>query len=171
MKKSTKIVIIAAIPAVPVIAFGIYLLVNLQGVIEPFEINSPDARHKVLIASQGSKFKNMLVAGLVEGIKESPTYIRVIDVTSLSEVDEADWNAVVVIHTTQSWRMQPDARRYLGRAKELEKVILVTTSGSGKWRTEEFDIDTLTSASRKAQVGPLVNTITHRLEAILRNNI
>ena len=170
MKKSTKIVIIAAIPAVPIIAFGIYLLVNLQGVIEPFEINSPDAIHKVLIASQGSRFKNMLVPGLVEGIKGSPTYIRVIDVTSLSEVDEADWNAVVLIHTTQGG-MQPDARRYLGRAKELDKVTLVTTSGSGKWRTEEFDIDTLTSASRKAEVGLLVNTITHRLKAILRKNI
>jgi hypothetical protein len=163
MKKSTKIMIIVAIPAAPIIAFGIYLLVNLQGVIEPFEINSPDAIHKVLIASQGSGFKNMLVSGLVDRIKDSPTYIKVVDVTSLSEVNEADWNAVV--------RMQPDAREYLGRASELDKVILVTTSGSGKWKTEEFDIDTLTSASRKAKVGLLVNTITHRLEAILRKNM
>ncbi len=44
MKKSTKIMIIAAIPAVSIIAFGIYLLVNLQGVIEPFEINSPGSK-------------------------------------------------------------------------------------------------------------------------------
>jgi hypothetical protein len=171
MKKSTKIMIIAAIPAVPIIAFGIYLLVNLQGVIEPFEVNSPDAKHKVLIASQGSRFKNMLVSGLVDSIKDTPTYIRVIDVTLLSEVSEADWNAVVLIHTTQGGRMQRDAREYLGRAKELDKVILVSTSGSGKWRTEEFDIDTLTSASRKAKVGPLTNTVTHRLEAILRKPI
>jgi hypothetical protein len=171
MKKSTKIMIIAVIPAVPIIAFGIYLVVNLQGVIEPFEVNSPDAKHKVLIASQGSRFKNMLVSGLVDRIKDTPTYIRVIDVTSLSEVSEADWNAVVLIHTTQGGRMQPDAREYLGRAKELDKVILVSTSGSGKWRTEEFDIDTLTSASRKAKVGPLTNTVTHRLEAILRKPI
>ena len=171
MKKSTKIMIIAAIPAVPIIAFGIYLLVNLQGVIEPFEVNSPDAKHKVLIASQGSRFKNMLVSGLVDRIKDTPTYIRVIDVTSLSVVNEGDWNAVVLIHTTQGSRMQPDAREYLGRAKELGKIILVTTSGSGKWRTEEFDIDTLTSASRKAKVGLLINTITHRLEAILRKKM
>jgi len=171
MRKSTKIVVITAIPAAPIIAFGIYLLVNLQGVIEPFEINSPDAIHKVLIASQGSGFKNMLVSGLVDRIKDSPTYIKVVDVTSLSEVNEADWNAVVLIHTTQRGRMQPDARKYLGRAGELDMVILVTTSGSGKWKTEEFDIDTLTSASRKAKVGLLVNTITHRLEAILRKNM
>jgi hypothetical protein len=163
--------IIAAIPAVPIIAFGIYLLVNLQGVIEPFEVNSPDARHKVLIASQGSRFKNMLVSGLVGRFKASPTYIRVVDVTSLSEVSEADWNAVVLIHTTQGSQMQPDARKYLGQARDLDKIILVTTSGSGKWRTKEFDIDTLTSASRKAKVGPLVNTITHRLEAILRKKM
>ena len=131
MKKSTKILVIAAIPAAPIIAFGIYLLVNIQGLIEPFEINSPDAKQKVLIASQGSGFKNMLVSGLVDKIKDSPTYVRVIDVTSLSEVDDADWNAVVLIHTTEYGRMQPDAREYLGRVKELDKVILVTTSGSG----------------------------------------
>jgi hypothetical protein len=64
--------------------------------------------------------------------------------------------------------MQPDAREYLGRARELDKVILVSTSGSGKWRTEEFDIDTLTSASRKARVGLLSHTISRRLEGILR---
>jgi hypothetical protein len=145
--------------------------VNLQGVIEPFEINSPDAKHKVLIASQGSRFKNMVVSGLVGRIKDRSTYISVIDVTSLSEVNEADWNAAVLIHTTQGGRMQPDARKYLGRARELDKVILVTTSGSGKWRTEEFDIDTLTSASRKAKVGLLVNKITHRLEGILREKL
>ena len=171
MKKSTKILVIAAIPATPIIAFGIYLLVNIQGVIQPFEINSPDAKHKVLIASQGSGFKNMLVSGLVDKIKNSPTYIRVVDVTSLSEVDEAGWNAVVLIHTTQYGRMQPDAMEYLGRAKELDKVVLVTTSGSGRWKTEEFDIDTLTSASRKAKVGLLINTITHRLGAILRKKM
>lgn len=171
MKKSTKIVVIAAFPAAPIIAFGIYLLVNIQGVIQPFEINSPNATHKVLIASQGSGFKNMLVSGLVDKIKDSPTYIRVVDVSSLSEVDEADWNAVVLIHTTQYGRMQPDASKYLGRAKELGKVILVTTSGSGRWRTEEFDIDTLTSASRKTKVGLLIKTITHRLGTILRERM
>lgn len=162
--------VIAAIPAVPIIAFGIYLLVNLQGVIEPFQVNSPDAEHKVLIASQGSRFKNRLVSDLVDHIKHNPICISVIDVTSLSEANEADWNAVVLIHTTQMGRMQPNAKEYLGHAKELNKVILVTTSGSGKWRNEEFKIDTLTSASKMIEVRVLINTINHRLEAILSKN-
>ncbi len=113
----------------------------------------------------------MLVSGLVDRIKASPTYIRVVDVTSLSEVNEGDWNAVVLIHTTQGGQMQPDARKYLGRAKELDKVILVTTSGSGKWRTKEFDIDYAHIRFKKGQGGPASNTVTHRLEAILRKKM
>lgn len=58
-------------------------------------------------------------------------------------------------------------RNYLAQAKTLDKVILVTTSGFGTGKTEDFRIDTISTASKKVQVQPLAAEIVKRLDAIL----
>lgn len=51
--KTLKItlIVIGSLVVLMLIAFGVYLLVNIQGVIESFEVNSPELEQKVLIAS------------------------------------------------------------------------------------------------------------------------
>lgn len=65
-----------------------------------FEVNRRDApQAKVLIATQGSAFKDSIVAGIVTHLQPQPIYVKVIDVGGLKEVRETDWAAIVVIHT------------------------------------------------------------------------
>jgi len=119
--------------------------------------------------SQGSDFKNTLVESLIQHLKGKPVYIKVIDVTVLSEVNEDEWDGVVFIHTTERWKLQPDVKAYLNRAKDLSKVVLLTTSGSGKWKTKDYDIDAITSASKKNELSSLTAKIIARLDLILEN--
>ena len=62
MNKWIKILI--GIVATPVLLAGILLLIyvlwNIQGVIEPFQRGNPDAKYQILIASQGSEYKESL---------------------------------------------------------------------------------------------------------------
>ena len=88
----------------------------------------------------------------------------------LSTIIEAEWQALVLVNTCQSSSLQSDVSAYLDRATSLEKMILLTISGDGQWQPEIVGIDSLTSASRKARVQPLVTEIVHRLDGILDNS-
>ncbi|KPJ73587.1 hypothetical protein AMJ52_03460 [candidate division TA06 bacterium DG_78] len=166
--KILKIVltIIGAVAVILIVAFGIYLLVNKQGVIESYEITRAEVEYKVLIASQGSNFKNALVESLTTHLREKAN-INVIDVTALHETDEDEWDAVVLIHTTEQSKLQPDVKKYLDRAQDLPKIILVTTSGSGDWKTDDYDIDVITSASKTDELPSLTQKILGWIDTLL----
>jgi hypothetical protein len=169
--KVLKIVllVIGCIILVLIILFLIYLWMNKQGVIESSEIGNPELEHRVLIASQGSGFKNALVKGLSTNLEQRQIYIKVLDVTVLSGVSEKDWDAVVLIHTTEMSKVQPDVKAFLDRAHDLDKVILITTSGPGTWKTDDYDVDIITSASKKEELLGLTEDILRRLDVLLSN--
>ncbi|MGB3341035.1 MAG: hypothetical protein WBB37_06095 [bacterium] len=168
--KILKIVllVIGCIILLLVIVFVIYLLMNRQGVIESSEIGAPELEHKVLIASQGSDFKSALVHDLSKVItKDYQVYLKIIDVTMLGEVNEADWDAVILIHTTEIGKLQTDAKAYLERAHDLDKVILIITSGQGDWKTDDYDVDIITSASKQDELPGLTEDVVKRLDIML----
>ena len=144
-----------------------YKLIYSQGIAEAFEVNSPELETRVLIATQGSAFKNALVAKVAEELGKKAVYIQVVDVTALPKTKVEGWSALVVINTCESGKMQKDAQNYLTQVKAREKVVLLTTSGSGTWTPEEFAIDSISSASKKESVQSLAAEILKRLELIL----
>ncbi len=165
MKIIKRIIIIIGIIIVLLIAlFGIYLLSHRQGVIKTSEIVNPEARKTVLIASQGSKFKNELVDSIVTRLKNKPLAIKVVDVTTLQEEDETDFPAIVIIHTTEKGQLQPDVKKFLDRSKNLKNILLVTTSGQGDWQTKDYHVDVITSASRRSELQVLPGRISAWIE-------
>ncbi|MFH1038351.1 MAG: hypothetical protein V1789_06770 [PVC group bacterium] len=173
MKKKTKVIILIPISIISlmIIIFGVYLLVHRQRTAAHFEVNSPELEKKMLIATQGSAFKDAVVAAVVKEVGSRPIYIKVIDVSKLDGVEEDRWDAVVLIHTTEAWKLQPDVERFLSRAKDPGRVILVTTSGSGEWKADDFDVDTITSASRPAEQEPVAAAIVGRLSTLVDNTL
>lgn len=135
-------------------------------VADSFEVNTPDLPKRVLIATQGSQFKDALVAALVGQMRERPVYIKVIDVSLLPRVDESEWNAVVLIHTWENWKPQLDAKRFLRRVKAPEKVVVLTTSAEGGEKME--GVDAITASSRLDAVPDYADKIVTRLEPLLR---
>ena len=170
MKAIKIVLIILGVLVVLVIAlFGLYLLINRQGVVEAYDIGDSETSRKLLIASQGSDFKNALVESLTTHLAKESIYMHVIDVTDLENVKEDDWDAFLLIHTTEQWKLQPDVKAFLDRAKYLDKVVVVTTSGSGEWKSEEYDVDVMTSASKSEELPVLTNDIVSKLQEIIQS--
>lgn len=139
MKIIRIIVLIAGgLILVLLVFFAIYRLIHRQGIIETQEITSPSVKFNVLIASQGSQFKDNLVDSIVNILKERSVNAKIIDVTGLTLINESDWDALIFIHTTEKWQLQPDVKAFLDRAKDLNKIMLVTTSGDGKWKNSRL---------------------------------
>lgn len=132
---------------------------------ESFEVNTPDLDRRILIATQGSEYKNAVVAGVVEQLESPPTYIKVIDVSDLPSVDEAEWTAILVMHTWESAGPPTDAKVFLERSTELDKVVVLSTSGDGD-RTME-GIDAIASASQIDEVSGHVSELVSRFDSIM----
>ncbi|MCB2222525.1 MAG: hypothetical protein KQI35_19230 [Bacteroidetes bacterium] len=166
MKKWIKIVL--WIVATPIALIGIllltYIIMNIQGVIEPFEAGSPQANYKILIASQGSEFKESLVGKIIDQFETPETYFSVIDCTALQDIRIEDWSAIIIIHTMQIHKMPAKAKKFLDEADDFSNIMLVCTSGGGDEIVTDYDVDAISSASRLNKLPVIIDWIGNRLD-------
>ena len=141
-------------------AFAVYVFLYYPRKAEPFEINTPNPTKRVLIATQSTDFKNELTTTLCDSLKASSAYIRGIDVGGLSEVNESDWDRVLII-TSFIARLNGNIDRYVSGSHAPEKILVFVTSGGSDWQPpSDFKVDALTSASRATYTSGLVSLIT-----------
>jgi hypothetical protein len=141
-------------------AFSIWYLIEFYPrTAESFEVNSPDLATRFLVATQGSEFKNGLVAALCDRLSAQPVYVRVIDVSGLDEVDTSEWNKILVINTAMVNIMSRPARRLVARREGLDNTLLFVTSGGADFKPTDLEVDALSGASRKSDTNRLVDLI------------
>ena len=161
------LIVLGALVILMVAVFGIYLLMNRQSVAEHFEVGSADASSKILIATQGSEYKDLMVDTLTARLKGEDVYISVIDISGLKEIDQKDWDAEIIIHTTEGWKLPDPVKEYLDRIENAEEIILLITSGDGGWKPEECKVDVLTSASQVSDIQEKANSIEKKVNSLL----
>jgi len=131
-----------------------------------FEVNDPTYPLHILIATQGSDFKDSVVSGVINDLKSKPLYIKVVDVSELSSIKEEEWTSMIILHTWEYSRPQQDAKDFIERIKDKKKLIVLTTSGEGSFKIN--GIDGITSASRPADITIKRNEITRRVNDLLK---
>ena len=136
-----------------------YIIANKQEIIKPFQVGSPKAKYKILIASQGSEFKEELVNRFVNELKSDSVYIYVLDCTNLKESHLIGWDAYILIHTMQIHKMPKEADLFLSKMPNLNKVALVSTSGAGDENYTKLDVDGISTASRMVYIDPIMEWI------------
>ncbi|MCF8368067.1 MAG: hypothetical protein K9G76_03435 [Bacteroidales bacterium] len=136
---------------------------NTQGVVEPFEAGNPQANFKILIASQGSEFKESLVGKIIDQFETPETYFSVIDCTSLQDIRTGDWSAIIIIHTMQVHKMPRKAKKFLDEADDFSNIMLVCTSGGGDEIVTDYDVDAISAASRLNKLPVIIEWIGSRL--------
>lgn len=169
MKRWIKIVL--WILGTPIIIVGglllAYIITNKQGVIEPFQVGNPQAQYKILVASQGSEFKEKLVERIASEFESDSVYISVVDCTDLDQSHTNGWDAYILIHVMQIHKMPKEAREFLNLLDDLSKVFLVSTSGAGDEHFTELEVDGISSPSRMIAIDPIMKWIQPRIKEIL----
>ena len=165
MRKSTVLIRIAIglllIPA----AAAVWLLLHTMDPAREFEVGEASNESRVLIATQGSKYKDALVSEIVDHLALRRAYTKVIDVSHLSGINADGWNAVVILHTWQIGKPQPDAKAFVERIGDPKKLIVVTTSGSGEEKLPA--VDAISSASSIEDMKAQASQVEARLDAAL----
>ncbi|KYG82473.1 hypothetical protein [Roseivirga echinicomitans] len=131
----------------------------------PFEVNTPDLQARLLIATQGSVFKNKLVGGLVDSLRNESVYLEVRDISVLPEIDIEDWNAILVIHTWEYSKAPKEINLFASRAEAADHVLFFTTSGSGSSTIKR--IDALSGASNTDQIHTYLDQILKVIKPLL----
>lgn len=163
LKKFIKLAIITIVViVVAIFLFGVwYKYTYSMEKAMSREVNDPKLATKILIATQGSEFKNKVVSDIISRLSDRPVYIKVIDVEELANVDPKDWTAIAIIHT---WEVgePPKVVADFVKAANASDLIILATSGDGHYHIE--GVDGITSASKADDVDRCVREILNRIE-------
>lgn len=132
---------------------------------KPLEVNRSETREHVLVATQGSAFKDAVVGSVLDRLEKKRVHVKVIDVSALGDVREADWNAIVVLHTWEMSKPPAVVRTFVERVQARDRLVVLATSGEGSQHIQ--GIDTITSASDLAKAPGEAELILSRLDKIL----
>ena len=130
-----------------------------------FVVNTPESSKTLLVATQGSTFKDSLVSGLVAHFRERDLFIKVIDVRELERIEPTQWDAICLIHTWENWKPPLVVDQFVKRSKTKDRLVVLTTSGAGRYKMEE--VDAITGASEMANVATWTQEMITGLEAVL----
>lgn len=132
-----------------------------------YEVNSADLSEKLLIATQGSEFKNTLTSEIVDHFRTDSIFIKIIDISLLSEIDPVDFRAIVIIHTWEYWKPPAAIKAFIHRTEEYkDQIVVLTTSGEGSYRME--DVDAVTAESTVDKVPLYLEEIKSRLRPLIK---
>jgi hypothetical protein len=153
MKLCTKILIrlLLTMPALAVLLFCLN-----------FESRADDGR-QILIAMQQSEYKSAIAETLTATLEKKQVQCEVNSLSALNRLKEDDWDAVIILHAVKMNRIKQSVKNYLKNVRDPEKVVLLTTTGSGEPWPGDLEIDTITSASKKEGVEEIAEEIMMRL--------
>jgi hypothetical protein len=136
-----------------------------MNVVASFEVPGPLAGPHVLIATQGSKFKNRVVEGVVVEMRTGGIAVSVVDVSALDSTVEEAWDVIVVIHIWEMRKPPRPVQAFVDRARNKDRLVVLTTSGDGNFRLE--GVDAISAASRDEDVAAKVRALVDRIDAVL----
>lgn len=132
----------------------------------PYSINSSTLQTKLLIATQGSNFKNTVTQGVLDYYKANPVFIEVIDVSTLSDIKPIDYTAILVMHTWEYGKPPEAVQSFMDEnSNSKNKMVVLTTSGEGSERME--DVDAISGESILEDAPDVVAEIVGQLNSII----
>lgn len=165
-KKVTRIILIVG--AILLLLAIWYKYTYSMDVASEYGINNPTFQKKLLIATQGSNFKDAITNSLVDNYKQDSIYIKVIDISSLQKVALENYNAIVLIHTWENWKPPSEVKLFIDKNIAFQdKMIVMTTSGEGSFKMK--NVDAITGESKLENVEFYSNKIIEGLKPLLNN--
>lgn len=161
MKKLFKIlgVFLAGICFLIVVASAWYVIKFYPRHVDDMEIGNPIFSEKILIATQGSSYKNEVVQRLAEKLSTREVYIKITDVSNLDSIDPQAWSNIVILNTSIANKVNSHVRRFLDMIGSSDKIIVITTSGGGDFTPPNLEVDGITTASRLNETEKMANRI------------
>ncbi|AKA34276.1 hypothetical protein [Flagellimonas lutaonensis] len=134
--------------------------------VEPYTIYAESFEDKLLIATQGSEFKNAVVQRIVDHYENDSLFIKVIDVSGLPQIAPSDYSAILILHTWEYDKPPEAVEEFITENKDdADKFVVFSTSGEGGNTVE--GVDGLAGESVMADVPVYSGQIIKKLDGLL----
>lgn len=170
LKHSTALLLfIVFLSSDPAYSFSIPQLFWPQKDMDSSSVNQPALANKILIASRESAYKRALVEKIKEALKGDSVYVKCIGLTKLKYEDASAYRAIVLLNTCMAWDWDRSIHAFLKGKTDAANVIVLTTSGSGKWlpKKNTAHVDAIAGASRKSDPGPVAADIVKTIRGLV----
>jgi hypothetical protein len=145
--------------------FFLYLQRHAMRPVPARELGARGPGPAVLVAAQGSPYKDAVADPLLRHLREKQAFVRVEDISQLPGVNERDWDAIVLLHSWERWQPPPVVQQFVERLNDRRKLVVLTTSGSGESRMA--CVDAVTSASELSHAGADAEQLVQRVDQLL----
>ncbi len=169
--KNKKALIFKTLIAILVLLFAFGTWYNYTYKMEKakqMEINPADTPNKLLIATQGSVYKDSMLQRLINHFEPQKIFIKVIDVSDLKEIKISEWTAICLMHTWEMWKPPLAVEEFVKRHPAPKNLAVVTTSGDSTYKMEE--VDAITGASVIENIDADSRQLINQIERILQQN-
>ncbi|EAG1934272.1 hypothetical protein BB995_02645 [Listeria monocytogenes] len=166
MKKPLKISLIVVGIAVVIFA-GVmlsYRFIKSMDVTENDQINKSATGDYVLLATQGSKFKDSVMDQVKKDMEGKNVHVSIIDTTKLDKVTTDDYDKVVLFTTVQSDDIPENVTTFMNDNKD-KSIHIAVTADSGRWDDKPKDIDAISEASKAENKQDFVDDLTKAIVA------
>ncbi len=166
MNRWQKALLAAGVIILAMVAFATWYRVHYSmSVARSFEVPAAAPSARVLIATQGSAFKDAVVSGLADHLRLRSVYAKIVDISALPGIQGGDWDAIVLIHTWEMGKPPQTVKAFVDRIHDPDKLVVLTTSGAGNFKLE--GVDAISAASKMVDVRARVAEMSRRIDAIL----
>ena len=165
-----KKIAIVVLPIIVVLVSGAltYRFVKTQGVVEDYTINPDVDFARLAIVTQKSNFKDEVIRQALDELKNQEMRIFVTDVTRVSELEDSEWDGMVVLTTVESGQIQEDSHEFLKNYRsDFHRIALFYTADSNSWKRKDIEIDAISSASSKNNIALTAQKIVEESNAII----
>ncbi|OHD66169.1 MAG: hypothetical protein A2176_07975 [Spirochaetes bacterium RBG_13_51_14] len=138
--------------------------------IREMEAGPAHAKHKIIIAAFYSDFKETIVEGLVDRLKDK-AMVTVVPLNKLEDIDVSAYHAVAIIDSLRAWKLfNVRTRSFIEKIKDPEekkKIILFLSAGNPKKNYNIAGVDSITAASVRDSNREIVDALAAKIEAVL----
>lgn len=134
---------------------------------DAFGISDASLDRKLLIATQGSPFKDSITTVVLNRYKDSSVIVKVIDVKALADTDATHFDAILIQHRWEANAPAESVQSFMDKNLGIKnKIIMLTTSWNGLEKME--NVDAITGASIVRDVPLIADRIFRRLDGLLK---
>lgn len=132
--------------------------------IKEFQVGKSSSKHKILIVTTSSSFKDSVIKDLVDSIaKGDSVFVSVVEMKKLLEQKVDNWNAIVITNICKAWHMDNRVQNFIKKNESYKGFIVLTTSGDpnkcGSADNIPKGIDAISSASVESKRGAVVKQL------------
>ncbi|MBW1897994.1 MAG: hypothetical protein JRI61_02930 [Deltaproteobacteria bacterium] len=138
--------------------------------IKEITINNMNASHKIVIASNGSDFRDSIRDKVIKEYSDN-CYIEVINLDKLQTVEYDRFDAILVMDAIIAWGgFNPEMKNYIDSLDDKKKVVLFLSAGDEELKYSYNGVDAISSASVVEEEDKVVKEITGKIDMLLSEN-